>query len=73
MRFERDKIITGTLVPYRHIPIEDIIISNTPILDDKYTDGIFCYCGAIIKFKNRKPFETVIVICPNCDRRIIYG
>lgn len=58
----------------RQIPKKDIISSFwDDSLSEEYRDGVFCSCGNIIKFKNRKPYETVIVKCPKCNRRILYG
>ena len=58
----------------RTIPESDLIIINRGLfLDKEYRDGVFCNCGICIKFKNRKPYETVKVICPICEKEIIYG
>ena len=58
----------------RTIPESDLIIINRDLfLDKEYRDGVFCNCGICIKFKNRKPYETVKVICPICEKEIIYG
>ncbi|MBR3673928.1 MAG: hypothetical protein IKN65_06595 [Clostridia bacterium] len=58
----------------RQIPEEDMISSPwNGSLFGEYQDGVFCFCGNIIKFKNRKPHETVIIKCPKCNRGILYG
>jgi len=58
----------------RTIPESDLIIINWDLLLDKeYRDGVFCDCGFCIKFKNKKPYETVIIKCPICEKEIIYG
>lgn len=59
----------------RTIPESDLIVINwwDYLLDKEYQDGVFCGCGVCIKFKNRKPYETVIVKCPICEKEIIYG
>lgn len=58
----------------RQIPEEDIISSSQDSsLFGEYRDGVFCSCGNIIKFKNRKPNEIVIIKCPKCNRGILYG
>ena len=59
----------------RTIPESDLKISNYNIsLNEEYKDGVFCDCNIpIIKFKNRKLHETVIIECPTCGRKIMYG
>ena len=58
---------------YRIISEEDCIIDNDIYSrNDIYKDGVICECGKVIHFKNRKPFETVIVQC-TCGKEIIYG
>ena len=57
----------------RTIPKEDIVNSQNLNTSKEYPDGVFCRCGNIIKFRNRKPRETVLVICPICNSKIIYG
>ena len=32
-----------------------------------------CKCGEILILEDRKPYEVVKVICPNCGAEIIYG
>ena len=50
-----------------------MICSQDMRISKEYPDGVYCKCGNIIKFKNRKPYETVKVICPICNFTIIYG
>ena len=57
----------------RIVPKEDMICSQDMRISKEYPDGVYCKCGNIIKFKNRKPYETVKVICPICNFTIIYG
>lgn len=59
----------------RRIPQSDLKVSNCiTFLNDEYKDGVFCSCDmSIIKFKNRKPYETVLIKCPTCGKEIIYG
>lgn len=52
---------------------EDMIYSQDIRISKEYPDAVFCKCGNVIKFKNRKPYETVKVICPTCNFKIIYG
>ena len=58
----------------RTISQEDMLLSS---YDNKFfeefQDGVYCECGEIIRFKNRKPYETVKIICPKCNRGILYG
>lgn len=59
---------------YRKIPEEDMTYSfRISKLNNEYRDGAYCECGAIIKIKNRQPYETVIIKCPNCGKEILYG
>ena len=57
------------------IPQEDIkCFSSLTSFFDEYQDGVFCSCKkGIILFKNRKPFESVKLICPTCGKEILYG
>jgi len=60
----------------RIIPKEDMIIfrgvvPNPSKVDKDFKDGVFCPCGNTIFFKNRKSYETVKVICPDCNFEII--
>ena len=57
----------------RIIPKKDMINSQDIKISKEYPDGVFCKCGNIIKFKNRKSYETVTIICPICNFKIIYG
>ena len=72
--FERYKIFNTDTKSYRKISQEDMILSSQ---DDRlfkeFQDGVYCECGEIIRFKNRKPYETVKIICPKCKRGILYG
>lgn len=36
-------------------------------------EGCFCRCGLQIAFIGRKPFTTILIICPECGRKIVYG
>lgn len=59
---------------YREIPQEDIILSSWDNrLFEEFKDGVYCQCGEVIRFKNRKPYETVKIICPKCGSEILYG
>jgi len=64
--------ITNTTLHRRDIPSEDMKLSNGTT-DDEYTDGVFCECGAVIIFRNRRPYEPVRVKCPLCNSVIYYG
>lgn len=57
----------------RIIPKKDMINFQNIKISKEYPDGVFCKCGNIIKFKNRKLYETVKIICPICNFEIIYG
>ena len=72
MKLERDKTMTGTISSYKHVPNKDIIVSNDSTFNENYPNGFFCYCGMVVKFKHQQTSEKMLVICPNCGRRIIY-
>ena len=55
------------------IPKEDCKVDTSIYINDDYPDGVFCQCGKTIHFKNRKPYENVIIVCPNCNSVIKYG
>ena len=57
----------------RVISPEDCIVARGLMPNFEYSDGVFCECGVIIYFKNRKPYEPVTVICPRCGKSILYG
>lgn len=59
----------------REIPKKDmkICLPSDMKLSKEFKDGVFCICGNVIKFKNRKPHETVKIICPDCNFEIVYG
>ena len=60
--------------PYRTIPQEDMLLSSwDDSLFEEFQDGVYCECSEIIRFKNRKPYETVRIICPKCGSEILYG
>lgn len=63
--------------PYRTIrtiPQEDMLLSSWDNrIFGEFKDGVYCECGEVIRFKNRKPYETVRVICPKCGSEILYG
>ena len=63
--------------PYRTIrtiPQEDMLLSSWDNrIFGEFQDGVYCECGEVIRFKNRKPYETVRVICPKCGSGILYG
>ena len=72
--FERYKIFNTETKSYREIPQEDMILSSwDDRLFGEFKDGVYCECGEIIRFKNRKPYETVKIICPKCGSTILYG
>lgn len=56
----------------RIIPKKDCLINKNIFYNPNYSDAVFCECGNTIHFKNRKPYESVIVKC-SCGKEIIYG
>ncbi len=58
----------------RIIPKQDIkCYSYLVPLFGEYQNGVYCSCDkSVILFRNRRPRETVMIICPTCGRRIIY-
>lgn len=57
----------------RRIPLEDIQLKKIPRIEGEYKDGVYCKCGMSIIFKNRKPYEPVLITCPLCGFEIYYG
>jgi len=63
----------------RIIPKEDMMIFHSiPSfsslkIGDSYKDGVHCNCGNTIYLKNREPYETIKIVCPDCNSEIIYG
>lgn len=57
----------------RIIPKEDMMVATNVEYIKGFNDAVFCPCGKTINFKNRKPRETVEIICPKCNFKIIYG
>lgn len=61
----------------RVIPPEDFVVMRglipNPECYPDYPDGVYCECGVVIYFKNRKPYEPVSIICPRCGKSILYG
>lgn len=58
------------------IPPEDLLVIDRfgePYDKSTYKDGVYCKCGAIIVFKNRKQYEPAFVVCPECGSVVRYG
>lgn len=62
----------------RKIHPDDMIVlkhfSDFPLVNSmEYRNGVICECGAIIRFRNRRPSESVLIVCPKCGLEIQYG
>ncbi len=58
----------------RMIPEEDCIYTKCLVkITPEYDNGVFCKCGHVIYFKNRKPYESVFIKCSKCNSVISYG
>lgn len=56
------------------IPEEDCIYTKYLVkITPEYDNGVFCKCGHVIYFKNRKPYESVFIKCSKCNSVISYG
>ena len=59
----------------KRIPDEYCKINISKSIDKDYPHSFVCRCGNVIHFKmvsNRRPYESVAVYCPVCDRIEVY-